>query len=68
VQLERVRPNVLTVTLTTTELGSLVAGARMALDALRASRGTVPEEATITLSRTLEDYDKGLARLDAVTE
>jgi len=58
------RPNVLAVTLTTTELGALVAGARMALDALRnAPPGTTPAEAIETLERVLADYDRMRARL-----
>ena len=62
--IETVRSNVLAVTLTTTELGALVAGARMALDALRnAPPGTTPAEAIETLERVLADYDRVRARL-----
>jgi hypothetical protein len=62
--IETVRPNVLAVTLTRTELGALVAGARMALDALRnAPPGTTPAEAIETLERVLADYDRVRARL-----
>jgi hypothetical protein len=62
--IETVRPNVLAVTLTRTELGALVAGARMALDALRnAPPGTTPAEAIETLERVLADYDRARARL-----
>jgi hypothetical protein len=62
--IETVRPNVLAVTLTTTELGALVAGARMALDALRnAPPGTTPAEAIEALERVLADYDRVRARL-----
>jgi hypothetical protein len=64
VHLEHLRPNVLTVTLTTTELSALVAGARMALDALRARPDTVPQAAITTLARAVEDYDRARARLD----
>jgi hypothetical protein len=53
-----VRQNVVSVTLTLTELGALIAGARMALDALRsAPPGSVPDEAIATLQRVLDDYD-----------
>ena len=62
--IETVRPNVLAVTLTTTELGTLVAGARMALDALRgAPPGAAPAEAIDTLERVLADYDRVRARM-----
>ena len=56
--IEPVRENVVSVTLTLTELGALIAGARMALDALRsAPPGSVPEDAIATLQRVLDDYD-----------
>ena len=62
--IEAVRPNVLTVTLTTTELSTLVAGARMALDALRsAPPGSAPAEAVETLERVLADYDRVRERM-----
>jgi hypothetical protein len=62
--IEAVRPNVLSVTLTTTELSALVAGARMALDALRnAPAGSAPEAAIETLENVLADYDRAGARL-----
>ena len=62
--IETVRPNVLAVTLTTTELSALVAGARMALDALRSALpGAVPAEAIETLERVLADYDRVRARM-----
>jgi hypothetical protein len=62
--IEAVRPNVLSVTLTTTELSTLVAGARMALDALRgAPAGSVPEDAVATLERVLADYDRVRERM-----
>ena len=57
--IESVRPNVLSVTLTATELSALVAGARMALDALRAAPpGSAPAEALATLERVIADYDR----------
>ena len=59
-----VRQNVVSVTLTLTELGALIAGARMALDALRsAPRGSVPDDAIATLQRVLEDYDRVRERM-----
>jgi hypothetical protein len=62
--IETVRPDVLAVTLTTTELGALVAGARMALDALRAAPpGAAPQEAIETLERVLADYDRVRERM-----
>jgi hypothetical protein len=62
--IETVRPNVLEVTLTTTELSALVAGARMAVEALRnAPPGAAPAEAVETLERVLADYDRARARL-----
>jgi hypothetical protein len=62
--IEPVRENVLSVTLTVTELGALVAGARMALDALRAAPpGRVPDDAITTLERVLADYDRVRERM-----
>lgn len=62
--IETVRPNVLAVTLTTTELSALVAGARMALDALRnAPEGAAPPEAIETLERVIADYDRVRERI-----
>ena len=61
--LERVRGEVVSVRLTMTELSALVAGARMALDALRARPGSAPEEAMRLLEQVLADFDAGRARL-----
>ena len=61
--LERVREEVVSVRLTMTELSALVAGARMALDALRAQPGSAPEEALRLLEQVLADFDAGRARL-----
>jgi hypothetical protein len=63
VHLERVRGEVVSVKLTLTELSTLVAGARMALDALRAQPGSAPDEAIRLLERVLADFDAGRARL-----
>jgi hypothetical protein len=63
--IETVRRNVLSVTLTTTELGALMAGARMSLDALRtAPEGSVPPDAIATLERVLADYDRVRERMN----
>jgi hypothetical protein len=62
--IESVRTNVLSVTLTATELSALVAGARMALDALRAAPpGAAPADAIETLEHVLADYDRVRDRL-----
>jgi hypothetical protein len=61
--LERVRGEVVSVRLTMTELSTLVAGARMALDALRAQPGSAPDEAIRLLDQVLADFDAGRARL-----
>ena len=62
--IEPVRENVVTVTLTLTELGALIAGARMALDALRsAPPGSVPADAIATLQRVLDGYDRVRERI-----
>jgi hypothetical protein len=63
VHLERVRGEVVSVRLTLTELSTLVAGARMALDALRAEPGAAPDEAVRLLEKVLADFDAGRARL-----
>jgi hypothetical protein len=63
VHLEHLRGEVVSVRLTMTELSALVAGARMALDALRAQPGSAPEEALTLLERVLADFDAGRARL-----
>ena len=62
-RLERVRGEVVSVRLTMTELSALVAGARMARDALRARPDAAPEEAVRLLDQVLRDFDAGRARL-----
>jgi hypothetical protein len=63
-RIEPVRRDVLSVTLTATELSALVAGARMALDALRsAPAGSVPPDAIATLEGVLADYDRVRERM-----
>jgi hypothetical protein len=58
-RIEQARPNVFRVTATGPELSALVAGARMALDALRADP-QAPPEAVSLLERVLRDYDRAL--------
>ena len=57
-RIERVRENVFTVTATSQELSALVAGARMALDAMRAAPEPPPGEAVDILERVLRDFDR----------
>jgi hypothetical protein len=62
VRIGRPRPNVFTVTATGAELSALVAGARLALDVMRAA----PEPAADAidhLERVLADFDNARARL-----
>jgi hypothetical protein len=62
VRVERHRENVFTVTATGQELSALVAGARLALDAMRASRDA-PATAIELLGRVLDDFDRSRERL-----
>lgn len=62
VRLERTRENVFTVTATGQELSALVAGARLALDAMRASPDA-PATAIRLLAGVLDDFDRGRQRL-----
>ena len=62
VHVERKRENVFTVTATGQELSALVAGARVALDAMRASPDA-PATAIELLGRVLDDFDRSRARL-----
>jgi hypothetical protein len=62
VRVERNRENVFTVTATGQELSALVAGARLALDAMRASPDA-PATAIELLGRVLDDFDRSRARL-----
>jgi hypothetical protein len=63
VRIERSRDNVFTVTATSQELSALVAGARLALDAMRSAPEAPPPEAIETLGRVLADFDSARARL-----
>jgi hypothetical protein len=59
---ERARENAFTVTATGQELSALVAGARLALDAMRASP-EAPANAIELLERVLDDFDRARERL-----
>jgi hypothetical protein len=62
VRVERNRENVFTVTATGQELSALIAGARLALDAMRAS-ADAPASAIELLGRVLDDFDRSRERL-----
>ena len=62
-RVERARENVFTVTATSQELSALVAGARMALEAMRAAAEPPPAEALELLERVLGDFDRARDRL-----
>jgi len=61
VKVEQVRPNVFALTTTSQELSALIAGARMALDAMRQDP-MAPPEALALLERVLADYDRAVSR------
>jgi len=63
VRIERSRENVFTVTATSQELSALVAGARMALEAMRSASEPPPPEVIEILSRVLADFDHARERL-----
>jgi hypothetical protein len=63
VRIERSRENVFTVTATSQELSALVAGARMALEAMRSAPEPPPAEAVEILERVLRDFDLARERL-----
>jgi hypothetical protein len=62
-RIERSRENVFTVTATSQELAALVAGARMALDAMRSAPEPPPAQALAVLERVLADFDSAQRRL-----
>ena len=62
-RIERSRENVFTVTATSQELSALVAGARMALEAMRSAPAPPPAEAVEILERVLRDFDLARERL-----
>jgi hypothetical protein len=63
VRIERERENVFTLTATGQELSALVAGARMALEAMRSAPEPPPAEAVEILDRVLRDFDSASERL-----
>jgi hypothetical protein len=62
-RIERSRENVLTVTATTQELSTLVAAARMALEAMRSAPEPPPSAVLEALERVLSDFDRARDRL-----
>ena len=62
-RIERSRENVLTVTATTQELSTLVAAARMALEAMRSAPEPPPAAVLEALERVLSDFDRARDRL-----
>lgn len=62
-RIERSRENVLTVTATTQELSTLVAAARMALEAMRGAPEPPPAGVLEALERVLSDFDRARDRL-----
>jgi hypothetical protein len=62
VRVEQTRENVFTVTATGQELSALVAGARLALDAMRASPEAPATPAIELLGRVLDDFDRARER------
>jgi hypothetical protein len=62
VRIERSRENLFTVTATGQELSALIAGARLALDAMRNSPDA-PATAVELLERVLGDFDRARERL-----
>jgi hypothetical protein len=65
VHIERSRANVFTVTATSQELSALVAGARMALEAMRSAPQPPPPAAIEILERVLREFDLARERLAA---
>ena len=57
-KVEKVRENVFTVTATSQELSTLVAAARMALNALQLQPDAAPPEAIGVLERVIADFDR----------
>lgn len=63
VRIERSRENIFTVTATSQELSALVAGARMALEAMRGAPEQPPADAIEILERVLGEFDRARERL-----
>lgn len=68
VHIEHTRENVFTVTATSQELSALVAGARMALEAMRSAPEPPPAAAIEILEQVLREFDIARARLTARPE
>ena len=62
-RIERARENVFTVTATGQELSTLVAAARMAMEAMRAAPEPPPATVLDALERVLSDFDRARDRL-----
>ena len=62
-RIERARENVFTLTATSQELSALVAGARMALEAMRSAPEPPPPEVIEILGRVLADFDHARDKL-----
>jgi hypothetical protein len=62
-RIERTRENVFTVTATSQALSALVAGARMALEAMQSAPEPPPDAALDILERVLREFDVARARL-----
>jgi hypothetical protein len=60
--MERTRENLFTLTATGQELSALIAGARLALDAMRTSPDA-PASAVELLGRVVNDFDRARERL-----
>ena len=65
VRVERSRDNVFVLTATSQELSALVAGARMAFEAMRAAPQPPPPEVLEILERVLADFDRARRRLSS---
>jgi len=63
--IERKRENVFVVTATSQELSALVAGARMALEVMRAAPEAPPAEGLEILEHVLQEFDQARVRLSA---
>ena len=61
-RIDQTRPNVLAVTATRAELALLTAGARIALEVIRADP-TTPAASLDALERVLRDYDAAIGRM-----
>jgi hypothetical protein len=62
-RIERSRENVFTVTATSQELAALVAGARMALEIMRADPDRSPPDAARQLEAVIADFERAAGRM-----